>query len=219
VDIEQKNHYTFSDGTIIKLERDYNNLDRKYTQQVLGVVVSAEDIPENVMVLFHHNSLHETYEILNHKQLSGEEIATGIKLFSIPEQNCFFWKRHNEETWHPTTGFATALRVFKPYEGVLQGIEPKQLKNTLYVTSGQYKGLVVKTDKSCDYMITFRNEKGTDERIIRFRPDGIEKEQREPEAIAIMNYETSLVNYRKLYVGLSPSDAQPLKRKTYAGNY
>jgi hypothetical protein len=216
VDTEQKNHFTFSNGTTIRLERDYDNFDRKYTQQVMGVVVSAESIPTDALILFHHNSLHPTYRIYNHSQLSGEEVASGIKLFSIMERDCFFWKRHEEKSWHPTEGFATALRVYQPYVGVIQGVEPKQLKDTLYVTSGEYKGIVVRTVKACDYMIIFRDERGAEERIVRFRPNGIEKEQREPEAIAIMNSLTKKVNKGELYVGLTNTEAAPVKNIQYA---
>ena len=103
-----------------------------------------------------------------------------------------------------------ALRVFEPYNGSLQGIKPKQLTDTLYVTSGKYKGLVVKTERACDYQITFRNEKGVDENIIRFRPDGIEEDSREPEAIAIMNELTEKLINGDLLIGLTQSDCKSI---------
>lgn len=211
VDLEQKNHWTFSNGTTIRLERGFDNFDRKYTEQVMGVVIDAENIPEDALILFHHNSLHPTYEIFNHSTLSGKEIASGVRLFSIMERDCFFWKMAGEETWHPTVGYETALRVFKPYEGILQNIDATLIKDTLYVTSGEYKGQVVKTLKGCDYQITFRNEKGVDENIIRFRPMGNEKEDREPEAIALLHEITKKVNNGQYYVGLTKSDCKPLK--------
>ncbi len=210
VDMQQKNYQTFADGTVIRLERDYNNLDRKYTQQVLGTVLDSEYIPKGAFVLFHHNSLHETYEVFNHSSLSGEDIASGIKIFSIMERDCFFWKNPNEKEWNPTKDYATALRVFKPYIGSLQGIEPTLIKDTLYVTSGNYKGCVVKTEKACDYQITFRNENGVDENIIRFRPDGIEEDQREPEAIAIMEDMSQKVKEGELLIGLTKTDCKKL---------
>ena len=211
VDIEQKNFVTFANGMVIRLERDYNNLDRKYTAQTLGIVIDAENIPKDAIILFHHNSLHETYQVLNHSNLSGEDIASGIKIFSIMERDVFFWKMPNEETWNPTPSFATALRVFKPYEGIMLGIEPKIIKDVLYVTSGELSGKVVKTLKSCDYQITFRNEMGVDEEMIRFRPNG--DDEREPEAIAIMNDLTNQVKNGKLLVGISIKDAKPLNEQ------
>ena len=200
VDPEQKNYWTFSSGETIRLERNFDNFDKKYTSQVLGVCISAEDIPQDAFVLFHHNGLHETYQILNHGKLSGKDIAAGIKLISIPERDCFFWKLKDEEKWHPTKNYATALRVYEPYNGLLEGVEPTLIKNTLYVTSGKYEGQVVKTLKACDYQITFRNENGIDENIIRFRPDG--DEDREEEAIAIMHELTEKVKDGKLIAKL-----------------
>jgi hypothetical protein len=211
VDREQKQGFTLSDGTEIALIRDVDNFDRRYTEQVLGVVVDAENIPKDALVLFHHNSLHETYEIRNHSQLSGKEIASGIKYFSIMERDVFFWKMREEQEWRPTENFQTALRVFKPYEGFIQGIPPKQITDTLYVTSGDLQGKVVRTLKASDYLITFRDPTtGRDVQIIRFRPHGDEKEKREPEAIAIMNNLTEQLNNGELLVGLTTKDAKPI---------
>ncbi len=215
VDIEQKNHYTLSTGVVIRLERDFENLDRKYTQQVLGVVVSAENIPSDSLILFHHNGLHETYRVLNHSTLSGEEIASGIKIFSILERDCFFWKAPGEAEWNPTSGYEKALRVFKPYTGILQGIEPTLVKNVLYVLTGDLARKVVQTVKAADYQITFRNEQGVDENIIRFRPYGVEEDQREPEAICILDNLTEELNEGNLLIGLSKSDAKPIKELVY----
>ncbi len=203
VDLNQKNGVTFSDGTELELMRDIENFDRKYTQQVLGIVIDGENIPKDAIVLMHHNSCHDTYQIFNHSALSGEEIASNIKIYSIMERDIFFWKMPDEQEWHPTKEYATALRVFKPYIGVLENIEPTLIKDTLYVTSGNYKGKVVKTIEASDYSITFRSpDTGKDISLIRFRPDGIISEQREPEAIAIMNEYTEMVNNGELFIGL-----------------
>ncbi len=206
----QKNHVTFKDGTVLKLERDYNNLDRAYTQQTMGVVVDAEKMPSGALVLFHFNALHDTYKIFNHSELSGEQIASGDEVFSILENQCYLWKMPGDFTWNPCTIYQTALRVFEPYKGVLDGIPPKRIKDTLYVTSGNFKGKVVKTLKSCDAVIIFRNEKGVDEEIIRFRPDGDDENHREPEAIAILNDFTEKVNNGDLLVGLTESNCKSL---------
>lgn len=217
VDTEQKNNFTFSNGVTIRLERDYNNLDRKYTQQVLGVVISAENIPTDALVLFHHNSLHDTYKIFDHSQLSGEEIASGIKIFSIMERDCFFWKMQDEEDWKPMKNFATALRVFKPYKGILQNIEPTLLKDVLYVTSGKYKGLVCRCDKASDYEIIFRDiTTGRDKSIIRFRENENIEEQRESEVICILDELTEQVNSGELLVGLTKSDCKPINELIHA---
>ncbi len=211
VDIEQKNHYSFSDGTTIRLERNFDNFDKKYTSQVLGVVVDAEYIPKDALILFHHNSTHESYQIHNHSNLSGKEIASGIKIFSIMERDCFFWKMPNEEEWQPMKEYATALRVFIPYTGMLQGIEPKLIKDTLHITSGEYKGLCCMMAKAADYQITFRDpHTGKDKNIIRFRQHENEKEGREAEVVAILHDVTDKVNNGEYWVGLSVPDAKPI---------
>ena len=123
------------------------------------------------------------------------------------ERDIFFWKMPDDEDWKPTKHYDTALRVFKPYTGILEGVEPILIKDTLFVTSGKYKGLIVKTIEASDYCITFRDPStGRDKNIIRFRPDGNESEQREPEAIAIMNEYTDMVNNGELIVGLTVKD-------------
>lgn len=125
------------------------------------------------------------------------------------ERDCFFWKMPDEQEWHPTKEYATALRIFKPYTGMLIGVEPTLIKDTLFVTSGNYKGQVVKTIEASDYCITFRDPTtGKDKSIIRFRPDGILSEQRECEAIAIMNELTDGVNDGSILVGLTVSDCK-----------
>ena len=210
-DPKQKNQYKLADGVTIQLERDVENLDKKYTAQSLGKCVDSENIPKGAMILFHHNSVHPVNEIANHDQISGDDIANGIKIYSITESSCYLWKMPNEKEWQPTKGFATALRVFEPYKGALEGVKPNKLENVLYLTSGEYKGLVCLTIKAADYEITFLNEQGKDEKIIRLRPDGDEKENREPEVIAINHQMTEMVNKGKLLIGLSISDCKTLK--------
>lgn len=210
VDLKQKNGVTFEDGTEIELVRDVDNFDRKYTQQVLGEVIDAENIPLGALLLFHHNALHETYEVFNHSVLSGKESISNIKIFSIMERDCFFWKMPKEEKWNPTKNYATALRVFEPYTGTIEGIKPTLIKDILYVTSGEFTGNVVQTIKASDYQITFRNEKGIDENIIRFRPTGIKEDQREPEAICVLDDVTDQVINGTLFIGLTDKDCKEL---------
>lgn len=209
-DPKQKNQYKLADGVTIQLERDVENLDKKYTAQTMGECVDSETIPKGAMILFHHNSIHPVNEISNHDQISGEDIANGIKIYSITESSCYLWKMPNEKEWQPTKGFATALRVFEPYQGIMEGVQPKKVENVLYLTSGEYKGQVCMTVKAADYEITFLNEDGKDQTIIRLRPDGCEKENREPEIIAINHEMTDKVLSGELLVGLSVSDCKTL---------
>jgi hypothetical protein len=211
VDMEFKNSHQFEDGTVIRLERQYNEFNQRITQPVNAIVISADNIPSGAQILIAHNCTHDTNKIFDYKNLSGEEIASDVKYFSIPESDCFLWK-DNDGEWKPCGVYETALRVFKPYRGIMEGIEPEIIKNTLYVTSGEYKGLVVRTLVACDYEVIFQGDEGREERIIRFRPNGDEAEKREPEAICIDNEKTELVNEGELLVGLSISDCKSIAK-------
>lgn len=210
VDMEKKNSHTFDDGTKIHLARKYDNFDRKYTQPVNAVVVSGENIPADAEVLIHHNSTDATNLITNHDQLSGDDIASDIKYFSIPVSECFAW--YDGKEWQPFPGFDFALRVFTPYNGPLHGIEPTQIKDTLYITTGEFKGLVCLTLKACDYEIVYQDKDGRESRLIRFRSSEDEKTKREQEIVAIAHDLTAKVQKEQLYVGLNKSDCKPLNQ-------
>lgn len=210
VDTEQKNYHTFSDGTQIRIERGYNNLDGQYTNQVRGEVLSSDIIPSGADILFHFNSLHASNEIFDHKFLTLEEVQLNYKLYSIPENECFLWKNKGETKWTTIAPFVTALRIFEPYKGVLEGIEPKKLANILYVTSGELNGYAVHTLKACDYCIIFRGDNGIDEKIIRLRHFEKSKNDRE-EVVAIDADITKKIKKGELYVGYTKEDCKPIK--------
>jgi len=97
--------------------------------------------------------------------------------------------------------------VFEPYKGPIVGIEPKQIKNVLYITSGELKGKVVHTLKACDYEVIFMGNNGYEERIIRCRHFENEINERE-EIIAIDPILTKKTLKSELLVGISPKDAK-----------
>lgn len=209
-DKDGKNWHTFSNGQRIRLEREYDNLDRKHTSQVLGEVISGEGLPAGAMILFHHNAMHPVNQIFNHTALNGEELASGVQVYSIPETECYLWKMTGEQKWKPLKGFATALRVFKPYEGFIEGVLPEKMNNILYITSGELKGKVCRTLKACDMPIIFNNEQGVEETIIRLRHfEGDELNERE-EVIAIDNTLTKMVKSGKLLVGIDHNQCEKL---------
>lgn len=209
VDLEGKNSHKFANGTVIRIERQVDNFNKRQTEPVNAIVIDAEHIPKGAEILIGHNALHDVNRIFDYKPLSGEEVASDIKYYSLPESECFFWRTGTGE-WKPIPPYETALRVFKPYTGALSNIPHQQLKDTLYVTSGELKGQVTKTVKAADYEIIFNNEKGQEERKIRFRPFGDEKNNREEEAVAILGKETEMINKGLLLIGLSVSDCKPL---------
>lgn len=210
-DIEGKNWHRFTHGLKIRIERDYNNLDRKHTQQVLGEVVSAENIPSGAMILFHHNAIHPVNAINNYSQLSGDEIASGVRYFSFREDECYLWKEYGKKDWNPIKNFAIGLYLYKPYEGQMLGIEPTKIKNILYIASGgKYAGYVCNCLNGTGMPIIFVNEKGVEETIVRLRTFN---EPSEREEIIAINYElTELVKQGKIWVGTSKKDCKPLNK-------
>jgi hypothetical protein len=208
VDLESKNSHTFKDGTKIKLERVYDNFNMRYVKPVNAEVVDAKDIPAGAEILIHHNATHDTYKIFNY-QRPTTEASSDIQYFSIPIEECFMWREGKGSIWNALNNFVTALRIFKPYNGMLQGIEPEVMNNKLYITSGELKGRAVNTVISSDYEIIYQNDDGTEGRIIRLRyyPDGNDRN----EIIAINDNMTELVESGELLVGFNKSDAKQLK--------
>lgn len=207
VDLESKNSHTFKDGTKIRLERVYDNFNMRYVKPVNATVVNAKNIPEGAEILIHHNSTHDTYKIFNY-QKPTTEASSDVQYFSIPIEECFLWREEKGSTWNPLNNFVTGLRIFKPYTGPLQGIEPQLLKNKLYITSGELNGCVVTTVNSSDYEIIYQNDDGTEGRIIRLRyfSDGSDRN----EVIAVEHHLTEMVVNGDLLVGYSKSDATKL---------
>jgi hypothetical protein len=208
VDLESKNSHTFKDGTKIKLERVYDNFNMRYVKPVNAEVVDAKDIPAGAEILIHHNATHDTYKIFNY-QRPTTEASSDIQYFSIPIEECFMWREGKGSTWNALNNFVTALRIFKPYKGMLQGIEPEVMNNKLYITNGELKGRAVNTVISSDYEIIYQNDDGTEGRIIRLRyfPDGNDRN----EIIAINDNMTELIENGELLVGYNKLDAKQLK--------
>lgn len=205
VDIESKNYHTFEDGTRIRRERLFNQFDRRIAQPVNCIVISGAGIPKGAELLVEHNAFHETNRINDYKNSFENEASDRVRYFSLERYECYCWRIGNGE-WHPIYPYEFALRVFKPYKGKLEGIEPELLKDTLFVTSGNLRGKVVKTLKASDYCLVFQNEKGTESQLIAFRPNGDDKRKLEEEAIAILWDETKKVLNAELLTGYSLSD-------------
>lgn len=204
INLEGKNSHRFADGTVIRRERKFDNFNRRETEAVNAICVSGEGVTPGAEILIHHNAASDTYRITNYRQTAGSD----IQYFSIPTEQCFLWL--DGETWKPLPPYETALRVFKPYTGIIEGIQPTLLKDTLYVTSGDLKGQVVKTVTAADYTVVFQNTNGKEGQVIRFRPYGCLKTEREEEALAIMHEETEQVHNGNLIIGIAVTDAKKL---------
>jgi hypothetical protein len=207
VDLESKNSHTFKDGTKIKLERQYDNFNMRYVKPVNAEVVNAKNIPAGAEILIHHNATHDTYKIFNYQRPTAEA-SSDIQYFSIPIEECFMWREEKGSTWNALNNFITGLRIFEPYSGTLQGIDPSLIKNKIYVTSGELAGNVVGTVISSDYEIIYQNDDGTEGKIIRLRyyPEGNDRN----EVISVEHEYTERVKNGELLIGYSISDAKKL---------
>jgi hypothetical protein len=207
VDLESKNSHTFKDGTKIKLERVYDNFNMRYVKPVNAEVVNAKDIPVGSEILIHHNATHDTYKIFNYQRPTAEA-SSDMQYFSIPIEECFMWRDEKGSTWNALNNFITGLRIFEPYTGFLEGIEPALVKNKIYVTSGELEGNVVGTVISSDYEIIYQDDDGTEGKIIRLRyyPEGNDRN----EVISIEHELTNKVKNGELLVGYNTSDAKKL---------
>lgn len=204
-----KNNHTFSDGTKIRLERNWENLDRKHVAPVNAIVVSADGIPTGAEILVHPNASHDVNRIFNLKPLNTSEIASDVKVYSIPVEQCFLWRKDSNE-WQPTHGFVIAERIFEPYKGFLTGIEPKQIKNVLYIKTGELKGKVVHTLKACDYQIQYQDTNGQEGLVIRARHYENEYNAEREEMLCINNTMTEQVQNGELLIGYSPTNCRTL---------
>jgi hypothetical protein len=207
VDLESKNSHTFKDGTKIKLERVYDNFNMRYVKPVNAEVVDATDMPVGSEILIHHNATHDTYKIFNYQKPTAEA-SSDMQYFSIPIEECFMWRSEKGSMWNPLNNFITGLRIFEPYTGFLQGVEPTLVKNKIYVTSGELSGNVVGTVISSDYEIIYQNDDGTEGRIIRLRyyPEGNDRN----EVISVEHELTEKVVNGDLLIGYNISDAKKL---------
>lgn len=206
VDSEYKNFHKFENGLVIRRERKFNEFNRRITQPVNCIVISSDDIPKNAEILVEHNALHETNRINDYKNSFEGEETDRVRYYSIAYFECLAWRNEGED-WKPVGTFEFALRVFKPYEGIIQGIEPKQIPDTLYVTSGELKGNVVRTLKGCDYEIVYNESFGVEGRLIVFRPNGDAERNLEEEAVAILHDVTKKVKSGEYPIGYTTKDA------------
>lgn len=206
INLEYKNYHTFNNGMVIRRERQFNELNRNITEPVNAIVISGEGIIKNSEILVHPNSIHDSNRIFDYKD--GND---NIKYYSIHNDMCFGWYDEDNKQWEPISPYDFAMRIFVPYSGLIQGLPPTQLKDTLWVTTGELNGNAVKTIAASDFPIIFNNRNGQEKTIVRFRPFGDKIKQREEEAICILNDVTKKVLSGKYLVGYTTSDAKPLK--------
>lgn len=207
VDMNKKETHRMENGQELLLARKFDNFDRKYTEPVNAIVISGGDLPRHAEIIIHHNATHDVNRLFN---IKGLETNENLRYFSILEGQAYLYREMGSEEWKACKGFATGLRLFKPYKGILEGVAPTPIKDKLYITSGALKGNVVLTLKACDYEMVFQGLNGREQRIIRCRHFGTEEYHEREEIIGIDAEATAAVNADELYLGLNTSDCKPL---------
>lgn len=215
MDMKSKETHTFEGGQTIHLARGYNNFNLRIYYPVNGKVIAAKDIPVDTVILIQYNAVSETNRVYNFRPLSGKEATGDIQYYSIPQEAAFAYLDGDE--WKPMKNFVFALRVFKPYEGILSGIDPTRLKDTLYITTGHLKGKIVKTLKAADYEICFQDINGREGNIIVAEHYEDCDHDRDL-IICVMDKLTEQLHKGKLLVGLTKSDAKPIKELCQKAN-
>lgn len=210
VDMKAKNHHKFANGLVIKRERQFNEFNRRITEPTNCIVISAQNIEKNAEILVEHNALHETNRINSYKNKFENADSDRVRYYSISTFEALAWRIEGGK-WNPVEGFEFGLRIFKPYEGLMSGIPPIQIKDTLWVTSGKYKDNAIRTLVGCDYELIFNESFGIEGSLIAFRPEGDTKRNLEAEAVAIMHEITDNIKSGKYLVGYTVIDAKPLK--------
>lgn len=214
IDVNGKNSHTFDNGETIRLRRNVDNFDRRETEPVNAYCIDGGGIPKGAELLCHHHCAHDQYRLFDFPEINGEVIASTIKYYSVPESLIYAW-RMGSEPWQPTKGFAFALRIFKPYTGVLSGIYPTVMKQKLFITTGELKNKVCMVLRASDYQIIFQNEKGQEDNLIRLRHYENEVGERE-EVVAVDLDATHKVFSGEYWVGLNPQNAKPLNENVAA---
>ena len=204
IDMEGKNYHRFSDGTNIRRERKFNNLNFRETSPVNGIVVSAENLSTGVEVLLDYHAVHDSNKIFNYKNKSSR-----VNYYSIKQEDCYLWNNGND--WKPHPPYELALRVFKKYDGIISWMKPEVMENILYVTTGKLKDKIVLTLVGCDYECVFQDTNGREGNRIRFLPFGEPRLNKEEEAICIREDLMKDLKDGKLLIGYTLSDCKTLK--------
>ena len=215
VDLNYKNKHRFDNGEEIRLRRNVDQFDKRITQPVNGIVIDAENIPMGAEVLLNHNATHGMHQLFDYQEFSGKNIASDIQYFSIPIHDVYGY-RLNEDEWQPLFPYDFALRVFKPYNGSIKGIQPTLLKQKLFLTTGNFKNKCVVTNHHSDYEIIFQNKLGKEEKIIRVRTSDFELGKNQ--IFALDNSATEKIFNGELLIGVNEQNCKTHKQISYVRN-
>jgi len=207
MDVTQKMKYRLTDDVTIQIEKGYN-FNLREDRSSMGYVIDGDSLPVGAKLLCHHLSIEESYRIWDESILTEEEKKEGFKVFSIPIDMAFCYMVENE--WVPCKNFLITKRIFKPYNGVLVGIEPKVVKNRLFILKGvdEWDGEVTDlSNKVCivtensDYQIIWHDTDNREYSLIRTR---------HRELMGVDEGMTNQVKSGTLLVGYTVSDCEKL---------
>ncbi len=207
IDMTQKEKYALTKDTTIFISRGWN-FNLREDRATMGYVVHGNDMKEGTPVLVHYLSTEPSYAVDNENILTEEEKREGFKIRNIDVGMCFCW--FDGKNWQPCKGFLITKRIFKPYKGLLVGIEHELIKKRLYVVSGvdeydgsitHLNGIVCCVTENSDVELIFHDAENKEGRVIRTM-------SREIEALDFAM--TDQVIKGELLIGLSPNNCSTL---------
>ncbi len=184
---------------VFRRERRFNNFNFREVNPSNAFIISSETIPKGCEVLVDYTSIHDSNKIFDYKTNSND-----VFYYSIKEEDCFAYKNEKDE-WLPCADYEFGLRCYEKYQGALIGIQPKFLKDVLYITTGDLKGLITHTLKGCDYQIIFTDTNGKEGNIIRIN-------RKKDEIICVSMALTERMQNGEILCGLSPHDAKEISK-------
>lgn len=173
MDTRQKERYDLGNGATLYIEKGYD-FNRRVDKPSMAEIIDGEGLPNGAEILVHHNASEQTYEVSG--VLTQEETIAGYMVFCIPKDMCFCYRQKGK--WKPCENFVISQRIFKPYKGKLVAIQPKQIKNRLYIVKGgiewdgekqDLSGKVCVVTENSDYEIIFHTKYNKPESVIRTR--------------------------------------------------
>lgn len=169
IETDNKEKYKFKSGVELYVVRGFNYNLREDNPSI-AEVIDGEGFEQGDLILVHHNASHPTYHIEGIEAQGGQIIKN---LYSVPQDMIFCRKGAENKDWIPNKDFLITLRVYKPYAGLIQGVQPDLVVNRLYVVKGDVDGYNMEGKVACvspysDYEIIYR-EDNIEKSVIRTR--------------------------------------------------
>lgn len=168
IQLDNKEIYIFDNGNQLVISKGFD-FNRRKDSPSFAKVVDGDNIPKGAVCLIHHNASHDSFKVFGVKDDEGKTINN---LFSVAEDMVYMYKEEGKD-WMPYKDFLITYRIFKPYLGILTGIEPEQVKQRLYIRKGnipnyEVDGKVLFVTPFSDYECIF-HENGKETSVIRTR--------------------------------------------------